>query len=174
MKRDVWKDVKGYKGLYKINREGVVINKRGKVVGTELSQRGYVRVRLYKNNVKKNHKVHRLVAQAFIPNPRRLSQIDHINGDKTDNRVQNLRWMDNRENNNAFKSEHLNKQPVVIIGCFGEILRYFSSLREAASAIGVSRHGISAACRGLQKTSGGYSWRFVTEAEFALFNRKAV
>lgn len=155
-----WKDIEGYEGKYKINTKGVVINCRGRVVKPEVSQRGYLRVRLCYEGRKINHKVHRLVAAAFIPNPTGQPQIDHINGDKQDNRVENLRWVDNITNNNGFKSE-THKQPVAIVNSDGTILMSFESLHEASSVVKVSRYGIMAACRGIQKTAGGHKWTFI-------------
>ena len=160
-----WKDILGFEGRYRVNREGVVINKSGKEVKQEVSQRGYLRVRLCKDKKTFNIKVHRIVAESYIENPYNLPQVDHINGNKHDNRVGNLRWVDNITNNNAFRSEHNHKQPVGIVDCNGNLLYSFGSLREAESKIGVSRFGITAACNGIQQSAGGYKWRFLRHGE---------
>lgn len=157
---EVWKDVVGYEGKYKVNNRGNIINRRGREVRPEVSQRGYLRVRLCCNNKKTNYKVHRIVAQAFIPNPNFLPQIDHINGNKQDNRIENLRWVDNITNNNSYKEPTISRQPVAVVNGEGVILMCFHSIREASRRVGVSRHGIMAACKGIQKTAGGHKWIF--------------
>lgn len=113
---EVWKDIQGYEGLYQVSNFGRVkslgrykkspLLKSGYFWASEkflkLSKRvdGYLNVRLSKNGKCKNFKVHRLVAIAFIPNSKNLPQIDHIDADKTNNNVNNLRWCTCKENIN--------------------------------------------------------------------------
>lgn len=97
---EIWKDIEGYEG-YQVSSYGRVKNKRGKITfGVKGDKDGYLRITLTKNNIQKTYKVHRLVAIAFIPNPDNKPFIDHINTEKTDNRVENLRWCTSKENNN--------------------------------------------------------------------------
>lgn len=101
------KDIKGFEGLYKIDEQGNVFtfktgrgsNPVGSKLSPALNTKGYSQVRIYDGN-KKGHtmRVHRFVAEAFLPNPENLPQIDHIDGDKTNNNVQNLRWVSNQMN----------------------------------------------------------------------------
>lgn len=95
---EIWKDVIGYEGLYKVSNLGNVMNlKRNKIL--KLRKRmGYNSVILYKNNEPKSQRVHRLVGFAFIPNPFNKPQINHKNGIKDDNRVENLEWVTLSEN----------------------------------------------------------------------------
>ena len=120
---EVWKHVVGYDDLYKISSFGRVIscgriqerfNKYGlkikweikeKVIANALSTDGYCVLGIWKNGVMKRTSQHRLVAEAFIPNPYNKPVVNHINGIKTDNRVENLEWCTHAENlNHAFET----------------------------------------------------------------------
>lgn len=101
-----WRDIEGYEGLYQVSNDGRVKsykrNKNGKLLTNTTNNDGYLVVSLYDSVNKKEiqKKVHRLVAEAFIPNPDNKPQIDHINTVRNDNRVENLRWCTQNENNN--------------------------------------------------------------------------
>ena len=106
MEEEVWKPIKGYEGLYEISNLGRVksLNYRGtgkgKILKNIEDRKGYLKVCLTKNGRHKIFRVHRLVAEAFIPNPENKPCVDHINTIKNDNRIENLRWVTNKENNN--------------------------------------------------------------------------
>ena len=106
MEEEIWKSIKSYEGLYEISSLGRVksLNYRGtgkeKVLKNIEDRKGYLMVCLTKNGKQKHFKVHRLVAEAFIPNPEGKPCIDHINTIKNDNRVENLRWVTHEENSN--------------------------------------------------------------------------
>ena len=98
---EIWADIKNYEGIYQISNEGNVKNiKRDKYLKPRLDKYGYLRVILYKKGTHyKNFQIHRLVAEAFIPNPESKPQVDHTNTIRTDNNVENLRWVTYKENN---------------------------------------------------------------------------
>lgn len=96
-----WKNIIGYEGLYEVSNKGNVRNvRRNKLLKLSKDYYGYIRVSLSKNGIQTGLKVHRLVAQAFIPNPNNLPQVNHRNEDKTDNSVENLEWCTAKYNNN--------------------------------------------------------------------------
>lgn len=114
---EIWKDIVGYDGFYKVSSKGNVMNTgnyrdgrkyKPKVLTPNTDIHGYKYVNLYKNGKSKSIKIHRLVAEAFIRNPENKPCIDHINTDRSDNSVSNLRWVTYYENaNNSITKKHL-------------------------------------------------------------------
>lgn len=165
------KDIAGYCGLYKISADGRVYrfykNGNKRELGGNVSH-GYMRVRLSMGNKARWYSVHRLVADAFIANPKKLPQINHKNGIKLDNRVENLEWCTASENvQHAFKlglNKNTKKQyelakaatakPVVCVETGEEYL----SLTDAGKAKGVSFSHIGQCALGKRQTAGGYHW----------------
>ncbi len=90
----MWKTIEGYEGLYQINEDGEILNvKTGKIRKQRIKKNGYIDIDLYdKNHNIKWHRIHRLVAQTFIPNPNNLPIVMHIDNDKSNNNVNNLKW----------------------------------------------------------------------------------
>ena len=114
--KEVWKDIRGYEGLYQVSNLGRVKSLNYKRTGKERilkitkDRNGYYLVNLRKNNKTKMFKVHYLVADNFIPNPYNKPEIDHINTNPSDNRVENLRWATREENcNNELTRTHNSK-----------------------------------------------------------------
>ena len=120
--KEIWRDVVGYEGLYQVSSMGRVKSlgrfidnlvrghywQEEKILKPSKRINGYVGISLHKDGKAKNFNIHRLVAIAFIPNPNNLPQIDHINADKTNNNVNNLRWVTAKENiNNPLNMAHL-------------------------------------------------------------------
>lgn len=96
---EIWRDIKDYEGLYEISNYGDVRNvQTGHVLSPGISQ-GYYYVALYKNQMRKNKQVNRLVAEAFIDNPDNLPLVHHIDENKTNNYVGNIEWRDYSYNN---------------------------------------------------------------------------
>ena len=114
--KEIWKDIEGYEGLYQISNQGRIkalnFARSGKegIVKQQLNEQGYNVVYLSSNNEKRRFAVHRLVAITFIPNLENKPCVDHINTIKSDNSVENLRWVTHKENcNNELTKEHMSK-----------------------------------------------------------------
>ena len=99
----IWKDIPGFEGLYQANQFGQIkslpkLGRKEKILKPDTTNKGYLKVNLYKNGEVQRKFVHRLVAETFLPNEFNLPQIDHINNDKKDNRLCNLQWINGADN----------------------------------------------------------------------------
>ncbi len=104
-----WKIIEGFE-TYSISSFGNVRNnKTDRILKQRLNRKGYIYVNLSKNNKNKKFSCHRLVAMAYIPNPENKTCVDHINNDKTDNRIENLRWVSVQQNNQNRRINKINK-----------------------------------------------------------------
>lgn len=179
---EVWRPVTGYEGQYEVSNLGRVrsvereiIEKNGKVrVFKSLIIKprparinGYLIVGFSMNCEHKWLLVHRLVAEAFIPNPDNLPQVNHKDEDKTNNRVENLEWC-TAEYNNKYGSrmarvvEKLNK-PIRMLSLEGEFIREFSSVKEAAAFLNKSTSSAISSVANNRKwfySAYGYKWEW--------------
>ena len=169
MGKEIWKDIKGYEGLYKVSNQGNVISiNNGRNVKREANLKGYRIINLWKNGIGKMFRVHRLVAKAFIPNPEGKPCIDHINGNRSDNRVENLRWVTNKENQNnpitknKFKNRKGKPHHEIQIEQVknGVVIKIHQSINSAARELNITASNISAICRGKGKSYKGFGWRY--------------
>lgn len=200
MKKDylgeVWRPIRGYEGLYEVSNFGqvrsierTVSNKIGswkinsKIKTQRKDNRGYYRVKLCKGGKIKSFAVHRLVAEAFIPNPYHYSEVNHKNCIKTDNRADNLEWCTRSYNvnygngNRKRRLSNLNREDeskvVLQFTLDGKCVAKYPSIAEAARITGVNRRQIGAVCNHQKrinpngreterKTAGGFIWRFAS------------
>ena len=181
---EIWKPVVGYEGIYEVSSLGRVkscertiirsngreINFPDKIMKPSINHKGYLIIDLRKNGNRQGGFIHRLVGKAFIDNPLNKERINHKNGDKTDNRVQNLEWVTNQENMaHAYKflgrtnkaASESRKRIVEQLNGDGSIVNIFESIKEAFDKTGINN--ISAVCRGIKQNAGGYKWRYSKE-----------
>ena len=184
---EIWKTIKGYENYYQISNQGRVksvtrfvndnngvVLLKSKILNPMMNEKGYLRIGLSKNNQRKYKRIHRLVAEAFIPNPDNKPQINHKNGIKTDNRVSNLDWVSISENVKhsyhvlhrkksmlrKFGVDNPNSKPILQLKN-GKIIAKFNSAKEAERCTGISQGNISRCANKKTKSAGGYQWEYI-------------
>lgn len=170
--REIWKDIDDYEGLYQVSSLGRVRSlprngtaKNIRFISPNVKKTGYVDVVLTKNNIRKTFRLHRLVAEAFITNPDNKPQVNHKNGIRSDNRINNLEWATPKENIRhkfdflGYKMGKRNPKPVKCL----ETGKTFGCIKEAERLYGKSYGAIQHAVNGKTKTAYGLHWRFVED-----------
>ena len=175
---EVWKDIEGYEGKYQISNLGNVkrlhrIVKSGakyttirvyeeKMLKQSLSKKGYRIISLYSDSGLKNHIVHRLVAQAFIPNPLKLPQVNHKDENKLNNVVENLEWCTAQYNNNYgtrnYRNAQAKSQKIIQKDLNGNIIKEWESATEVEKQLGFEASSIRKCCLNKAKTAYKYYW----------------
>ena len=171
--QEQWKDIPGYEGLYQISNTGKVksFKKPTKfncpdefILKNTVANNGYVQVTLYKSAEKHKFLVHRLVAEAFIPNPNNFPQINHKDENTENNCVDNLEWC-SAKYNNSYGTARLRSS--LAIGKkinqhlpTGEYLATYACLSVASSITGIAKHAIKDCCSGHTRTGGGFVWSY--------------
>lgn len=162
---EIWKDVEGYEGLYQVSNEGNVRSlKKGIILKAANVNNGYLAVQLWDNGIPKMKLIHRLVAEAFIPNPDNLPQVNHKNEDKALNIVENLEWCSAKYNMNygtaiSRRVDKQSRQVEQLDSVTGELIRRWESTNECGRN-GYTQSSVSQCCNGKRKQHKGYTWRF--------------
>lgn len=168
---EIWKDIEGTNGWYKVSNQGRIWSyKTGRLLNPKPRKHNYVYVLIDGKQLL----LHRVIAQAFIPNPNGYNEIDHIDTNPFNNSIDNLRWVEShKENMNNPKTiekfmvanKHTVKPkyegiPVEQYDLNGNYIGYFKSITDASIAVDRSSTGIKNCLKGKQKTAGGFVWKY--------------
>lgn len=175
-----WKDIPGYEGLYQASTLGRVKRlsgyqcKKERILNGTMNKDGYISVHLRKNGTEKCLKMHRVIAATFLENPLNKETVNHIDCDKTNNRLDNLEWATYKEQGeHAARHGRVNiteyqkncvraalQKRVYQYTLSGEFIQEYESVKKAAETVGCKHNNISRVCNGIQKTACGFVWKF--------------
>lgn len=174
--KEIWTDIFGFDGKYQISNFGNIKSVRRERYSQQ-TRNGYKIVTLFNGKHKRTVLVHRLVALHFIPNPGFLEEVNHIDGNKSNNKVTNLEWCTHSKNilhavKTGLQVPH-NARPVICIDKYGKET-FFESIIDASKKMSINSGSISTVCKGSEEyrhTVGGYKWRYATENEIKKFKK---
>ena len=180
---EVWRSVMGYMDLYEVSNLGRVRSLdrdcvqvfhngrvqsrriKGCILRFETNNTGYLAVQLLNSGKRKRFLVHRLVAEAFVPNPNNLPEVNHKDECKTNNCADNLEWCNGKYNSNfgtgKWRMSYGRRKRVEQLTLDGQHVAYYSGAREAARLTGFKQGNISSVCRGEKPQMYGYKWKYV-------------
>ena len=171
------RDVVGFEKYYQVSREGRVfakeretrnlcgaVKRKPRELKPRIAGHGYLMVDLHGDKGLKKKYVHRIVAEAFIPNPNGLPQVNHKDEDKTNNVVENLEWCTASYNMcHGTRHERHKKsisKPIIQYTSDYKIVGHYDSMKDAYNATGIAYGSISNCCKGKRPTAGGYIWKY--------------
>jgi hypothetical protein len=169
--KEIWKPIKGYEGLYEAGTNGFIRNAITKEIKSmRLNKFGYYVVELYKNNVRKHKRVHRIIAETFIPKEQWNECINHKDENKENNRLDNLEFCTMIENikygtrgirSGLARFNHpLRSKKILQISSDGKVLKEWCSIAEAYRQTKICRPNIIKCLKGLRSHAGGYQWKY--------------
>lgn len=168
-----WKDISGYEKYYEVSDHGRVRNKtNGYILKPTIGSTGYPKVMLAYGK-RKTVYVHRLVAEAFVPNPNNHNVVNHIDENKTNNHVSNLEWCTTKYNVTYGVGSLARNTKVNQFSRDGVFIKTWDSMKEAASTLGIRYQQISGCCRGYGKTAGGCMWEYA-DTKHRKYNQKFI
>ena len=166
MKEEIWKDIPGYEGLYQVSNQGNVISLHSgskKILSPFVRKNGYTFASITKDKKKKTFSVHRLVALAFLPNPKNYPVVNHKDENPKNNNVDNLEWCTQKYNcnygNGKWKCAEAHYKACA---CYqnGKLIKKYKSIKETEKD-GFIPHAVCYVCKGNRPKHYGYEWRYI-------------
>lgn len=192
--KEIWKDIKGYEGLYQVSNLGnvksldAIINcegakgikchlRKGRILKKAINNKGYYYVNLSKNSKVKNIKIHKIVANTFINNSNNYNCVNHIDGNKLNNFVENLEWCSYSHNNKEayrlnlkkpvwkgkINKEHPLSKEVYQYDLRGNFIKKWDNANDVKRKLGICAENIRSCCNGKKKTCNNYIWKYGEE-----------
>lgn len=175
--KEIWKDIEEYKDKYQASNYGRIKNKRTKqIVSLYIGSHGYYKVGLYYDRKNKPTEVHRLIAKTFISNPENKKEVNHIDGNKLNNKIDNLEWVTHKENiNHAWRTKlfepvreaskrygknNPNAKRVIQYDLSMNKIKEYDCIVEATKETKIDKTNIGKCCNNIRRTAGGYIWEF--------------
>lgn len=162
---EIWKDIEGFEGLYQVSNLGRVKSfYTNRILKCSTHPQGYLTVTLCKDSTKYTKKIHRLVAQAFIPNPDNKPEVNHIDENKTNNNLSNLEWSTRKENvNHGTRNKRASKTlsiPIIATNIRSGESQEFYGASECARQLGLNQGHIPSVLKGRRRQTGGYTFEY--------------
>ena len=157
--KEVWKNIPNCEG-YQASSKGRIKNLKTKRILNGVNYYGYLRVTIRQNGIKKLFSKHRLIAKTFLPNPNKYSEVNHADGNKQNNCIENLEWCTRKQN--AIHSMVNGHQKTKRVGQYdenGNLLKIYFDAYKAEKETNIFH--ISDCCNGKRKTAGGYYWKYI-------------
>jgi hypothetical protein len=167
---EIWKPIKIVEyDHYEVSNTGLVRNKRKQILKFCL-RNGYQSFTISKNNTKKTENIHRLIAITFLPNTNNLPIVNHIDGNKLNNHIDNLEWCTYKENTSHALTTKLTKPSTKSVTQYSydgkELIKTFDSIRQAENETGIGNRIISQVCKGQKPTATGFRWKYTNDFQF--------
>lgn len=164
IKEDEWKEILPKYPGYWINKKGEVKGKRGELLTSHINLGGYKIINIISyDNRQLKESLHRLLALIFIPNPENKKYVDHINRNKLDNHISNLRWCTATENNSNRTLSNMKGTPrkVIQLDLDDNEIKIWDSMVDITKELNIPHSNISKVCSGERQTAGGFKWKYV-------------
>lgn len=168
---EIWKEIQGFEGLYQVSNFGRIYSCRFKKIKKLINNGRYFQTTLSKNGIKIEPCVHILVAEAFIPNPNNLPEVNHKDENGFNNNVDNLEWCTHQYNcnygtrnkriSNAQKNDPKRSKQVAQYSIDGNLVKVWQSLIEINRQLGYSHGNIGQCCNGKRKTAYSFLWKYL-------------